>query len=148
VRVDRTQHVRAPLERVWETIAAWQTHPEWQPSLAEVEAPPVVDLGARLVEIRASHGQRLTFDVVIKEFEPRRLIRASGRSRGVVSVSADLVYVLEPAGDATAVTIALEAEIPFVLLPLRHAVTTESEREITEMLARLADREAREAKAS
>lgn len=148
MRIDRTQLVEAPLERVWEALARWDTHPEWQPSLAGVEAPEVIEEGTRLVETRASHGQRLTFDVVISELRPRRRIRASGRSRGAVTVAADLVYEVEPAGESTAVTVALEAEIPFVLIPLRHAVVTESEKEIAAMLRLLSERETGEARAS
>ena len=148
MRIDRTAVVEAPVDRVWETIARWNTHLEWQPSLAGVEAPDTLEEGARLVEIRASHGQRLTFDVVIRDWQPGRLVRASGRSRGVVSVAADLVYELEPAGEATSVTIALEAEIPFVLLPLRHAVVTEAEKELAAMLALLSERDLGEEKAS
>ncbi len=148
MRIERTHLVEAPLDRVWETIADWDTHTEWQPSLVEVEPPATLEAGSRLVEVRASHGQRLTFDVVIAEWRPRRLIRASGRSRGVVSVSADLVYQLDPAGDATQVTIAVEAEIPFVLLPLRHAVVAESDKELGAMLTLLAEREERARKAS
>jgi uncharacterized protein YndB with AHSA1/START domain len=138
VRVERTTIVEAPPEHVWARLADWRTHTDWQPTLEGVDAPELIAEGARLVEIRNSHGQRLTFDVVITEFEPFRRIRSTGRSRGRVRVSADIVYEMTPQDSGTAVTMGVDAEIPFVLRPLQHAVITETENEITDSLARLA----------
>lgn len=138
MRVEHRALIQAPIEQVWETIADWRTHPEWQPTLVDVDAPPGLGEGVQLVEVRASHGQRLTFDVVLTEWEARRRVRAAGKSRGVVSVRADLVYELEPGDRGTDVTLAVEADVPFVLLPLRHAVQTETEKELVETLRLLA----------
>ncbi len=138
MRLAHNTTVEAPPEQVWTWLADWQSHVEWQPTLEAVEAPEVIGEGTHLVEIRSSHGQRLTFDVVITEFEPNRRIRSSGRSRGVVRVTAEIVYEMTPQDSRTAVSMAVEAEIPFVLRPLQHAVVTETEKEITESLTRLA----------
>ncbi len=138
VRVERNTIVEAPPDKVWARLVDWQSHPEWQPTLEAVEAPEVITKDSHLTEIRNSHGQRLTFDVVITEFEPLRRIRSSGRSRGMVRVSADIIYEMTPQDSRTAFTMAVEAEIPFVLRPLQHAVVSESEKEITESVSRLA----------
>jgi uncharacterized protein YndB with AHSA1/START domain len=148
VKIERSGVVPASVDSVWRWLADWQSHREWQPTLAGVEAPEEIGEGTRLVEMRASHGQRLTFDVTITEWRPGQRIRASGKSRGVVSIAADLIYQVAGDPGGSMVTIAVEAEIPFVLLPLRHAVQTEAEKELAEMLSRLAALQERDARAS
>lgn len=138
MRVERRRALAAPAEDVWATIVDWRSHAEWQPSLVEVDAPDTIVAGTTLIEVRSSHGQRLTFDVRIADVEaPRRLV-ALGKSRGVVSISVALEYELAAAGAGTEVQIAVEADLPFVLLPLRHAVVSEVEKELDAMLDRLA----------
>ena len=127
----------APVDDVWAAIVDWRTHPEWQPSLVQAECPDEVSEGTMLTEVRQSHGQRLTFDVRIVELLPPRRLVAVGKSRGVVSISVALEYELAPADGGTEAAIAVEAELPFVLIPLRHAVVAEVEKELEAMLERL-----------
>ncbi|HEX6548898.1 MAG TPA: SRPBCC family protein [Candidatus Dormibacteraeota bacterium] len=137
MRIERSGSIAVSPSRIWTAFSDWKGHADWQPSLVEVDAPDQLGRGTQLVEVRASHGQRLTFEVVIREWEEGRRIRASGKSRGVVSVSADLLYEVAPQGGGSQVTLAVEAEIPLILLPLRHAVQIEVEKELDQMLARL-----------
>ncbi len=137
MRIESSIEVAASPELVFDRLLDWRAHPLWMPTLESVEAPDEIAAGARLVEVRAAHGQRLTFDVTVREVDRPRRVHVTGRSRGAVQIEAGETFGVEPAGERSRVTMAVEARLPLVLLPIRHAVAVETEKEIERSLANL-----------
>ncbi len=141
MRVERAIEIEAPPERAFAVIADWSRHPEWQPTLESVEAPPGgVAAGGHLVEHRSGFGQHITFDVEVVEWNPPHQIRVSASSRSRIHLAADEEFTVEPsAAGASTVQMALEFELPLVLRPLAHGVGLEVGKQLEESLAALRD---------
>jgi uncharacterized protein len=109
MRLEQSFEVRAPLERVWETLIDVQ---RVAPCLPGAEIDEAVDEGTyrgsfdvRLGPATAAYRGELT----LAEIDPdahRSVLRASGRDkRGQGTAKATIVSVLSPAGDATKVDV-------------------------------------------
>ncbi len=108
-----TQHVQAPLERVFEIFTDLRKAPERITGIQSLDvlSPGDVGAGTRFRETRVMFGKEATEEMQVTEFEPNRSYAVEADSHGCLYRSE---FVFEPKGDGTDVTMTFGAT-PYTL---------------------------------
>ena len=131
IHVERTIQINAPPERVWSVMKDVERWPEWTESMKSVERLDTGEFGlgtkAKL-KIRRSPNANVW---KVTELTPDRSFTWETNSGGVKGVAA---HVIEPAGDASKVTLTVDLSGPvatlfgwFIAGPSRDNVRMEAE---------------------
>jgi carbon monoxide dehydrogenase subunit G len=93
---------RSP-EEIWDVVSDLDTHTEWRPAVKELRqvSDGPLDVGSRIREVLDWRGREIVIDDVVTAFEPSRRLGIRGGWR---AADFEVDFRLEPAGDATVVT--------------------------------------------
>lgn len=126
------QTILASPRRVWETLTDWSTASEWMPGVSDMRAAGDVAVGTELTF--SARGKARTSTVTA--LDPERLITMSSSMPGVL---ADYTYSLQPAGNATAISLVayVETSGPMRLMGkvIRSAIAKEDGVQLTRLKA-------------
>jgi len=127
VRVEGSIEIDKPQEVVYSLVRDLRRAPEWQESLESVDVDGAVE-----VRRFAGRRQRATF-FVVDDDPPRRLVISSegGPAKGRAE------FALEPDGDGTRITFALELELRGAARFAGGVVRAAAQREIAASLQKL-----------
>lgn len=92
------QTILASPHDVWATLTDWSRAAEWMPGVSDMRAAGAIAVGTELSFSARGKARSST----VTALEPGRLITMSSTMPGV---HADYTYALEPAGDATTVSL-------------------------------------------
>jgi len=97
------QTILASPHAVWAMLTDWSTASEWMPGVSDMRAAGDTAIGTELTFSARGKARSST----VTALEPGRLITMSSTMPGVL---ADYTYTLEPAGDATTVSLVADVE--------------------------------------
>lgn len=101
------QTILASPHDVWATLTDWSTASEWMPGVSDMRAAGDTAVGTELTFSARGKARSST----VTALEPGRLITMSSTmSSTMPGVLADYTYTLEPAGDATTVSLVADVE--------------------------------------
>jgi uncharacterized protein YndB with AHSA1/START domain len=109
--VRMTDHLDAPIERVFELVTDFKRYPEWNVSYAEildVTGPPV--LGTKVRSVMKILGRRMEGTGEIVEIDPPRLIKLTGT--GIEGGVLTILQRLTPVGTGTDIEAEIDYELP------------------------------------
>jgi uncharacterized membrane protein len=111
--VSLSEHVEAPIERVFALLIDFKRYPEWDVTTAEVLeiSGPGDKVGTKIHMVGLLLGRKMENRGEIVEADPPRLLKMAVQepSRGTIT------YRLTPAGTSTDVTVEMEYELPGIL---------------------------------
>jgi len=115
IRIEASVTVNAPVEKIWNFMADFDTMTQWGPGVLEVKWQRPVGVGSTLL-VTAQGGRLLgkrTANMRISEWEPTRKIGVESRSGGF---KANAVITMEPLEEGkTMLTRSAEVEIEGLL---------------------------------
>ncbi|SFN57846.1 SRPBCC family protein [Mycetocola miduiensis] len=97
------QTILAPPHDVWATLTDWSAASDWMPGVSDMRAAGDIAVGAELTFTARGKTRSST----VTALEPGRLITMSSTMPGVL---ADYTYSLEPAGNATTVSLVADVQ--------------------------------------
>ncbi len=131
IHIERTISINAPPERVWAVMSDVERWPEWTESMKSVERLDSGEFGVgskAKLKIRRSPSANVW---TVTELTPNRSLTWGTNSRGVKAVAS---HMIEPDGDGSNVTLAIDLSGPVVTLfgwfiagPSRENVRMEAE---------------------
>jgi len=131
IHIERSININAPPERVWAVMSDVERWPEWTESMKSVERSDSGEFGLRStakLKIRRSPSANVW---TVTDFTPNRSFTWGTNSGGVKAVASHMV---EPDGDGSKVTLAIDLSGPvvtffgwFIAGPSRENVRMEAE---------------------
>lgn len=138
VKIERSIHINAPVEKVFAYQSDPHNTPEYWPSFIEVkDLEKLPDGGQKYNWTYKMAGMRLNGSTSTIDFEENKLIKT--KSEG--GIDSTITYSYEPEGDGTRVSILVEYEIPIPVLGklAESFILKTNEREADTVMANLKD---------
>lgn len=127
-----TQTIQASPSEVWATLTDWSTASRWMPGVSDMRSAGDMGVGTELTFSARGKSRSST----VTALEPGRRITMSSAVPGVL---ADYTYSLEPAGNATTVSLVADVETrgPMKLVGrvIRSAIAKEDGVQLTRLKA-------------
>ena len=122
--------IEAPPHEVWTTLTDWSAASEWMPGVSDMRAAGDFAVGTELTFSARGKARSST----VTALEPGRLLTMSSTMPGVL---ADYTYALEPAGNATTVSLVADVETSGPMKLLGRVIRSAIAKEDGVQLARL-----------
>jgi uncharacterized protein YndB with AHSA1/START domain len=124
-----TRSIKAPVERVFQTVADIQQFSKAVPRIVKYEFLSAVKsgVGTRFRETSVMKGKEATTELEVTEHVPNEHVRMVADSHGVVW---DSVFTVKPEQERTELTLAMDARaykfLPKLMYPLMYSIIAKS----------------------
>ena len=129
-----------PVEEVFAALVDFEAAAEWQPAVLQSWHTPrgLVRIGTRTYQVHKLFGRRIESTSIVTGYEPNRKMVCMSLAQ--VSPPVCTTYVVDPVGEGTRLTVAIESEIGGVLKAIAPLLAYRLRKDLARRFAALRER--------